>query len=101
MLKESPVHITPKALDMIKSIMESKEVPDDYSLRVGRNNSASCGATSYVLGFDTRKSTDDSYLIEGVEVLINKKEMLFLIDLTLDYEDGEETSGFRFDKPTR
>ena len=100
MIFELPLKITPEALKQIKMIMSEKSVPQGYGLRVGTNSAASCGTTSFMLGFDKKKVGDDSFQFEGIEVLINKKEMLHLINVTLDYEEGEEVSGFRFDKPT-
>lgn len=98
MIKELPIHITPKAFENIKRIMTNKQVPAGYGLRIGTKNTNSCGASSFMLGFDTKKSSDDSFEIEGIEVLINKKELLFLVDLTLDFEEGVEASGFKFEK---
>ncbi len=100
MISELPLNITSEALEQIKMIMAKKSVPQSYGLRVGTNSAATCGTISFMLGFDEKKSGDDSFQFEGIEVLINKKEMLHLIDITLDYEEGEEASGFRFDKPT-
>ncbi len=93
-----PVQITDKALFNIKSIMKKKSIPSHYGLRLGTNNGASCGSTSYIIGFDTKKSGDDVFIYEGIEVLINKKEVLPLIDITLDYEEGKEVYGFKFEK---
>lgn len=98
MISELPIQITPKALVHIKSIMKEKSVPENYGLRVGTNSAASCGTTSFMLGFDSKKSSDDSFSFEGIEILIDKKEMLYLIDVTLDYEVGKEATGFKFEK---
>lgn len=98
MIKELPIEITPKALSKIKLIMQDKEIPEGYGLRVGTNKSASCGTTSFLLGFDEQKTGDDSFEVEGVNVYINKKEMLYLMGITLNFIEGEEESGFRFDK---
>jgi len=97
MFNELPLHITPIAFAKIKSIMEAKKVPKGYGLRVGTKNTNSCGATSFMLGFDTKKSTDDSFIFEDLEVLITKKDLLFLVGITLDYELSENVSGFKFE----
>lgn len=99
MISTLPVHITPEAITKIKLIMDQKSIPSGYGLRLGTKNSVSCGTTSFLLGFDTKKTGDDSFNVEDIEVLINKKELLFLIDITLDYHQGEEVSGFKFNKP--
>ncbi len=98
MITELPLKITPEALKQIKMIMAEKSVPKGYGLRVGTNSATSCGTTSFMLGFDKKKSSDDSFEFKGIKVLIHKKEMLHLIDITLDYEEGDEATGFRFDK---
>ena len=98
MISNLPVIITPKALDKIKAIMAKKSIPKDHGLRLGIENSASCGTTSFIIGFDTKKSGDDSFSLEGIEILIKKKELLHLIDITLDYVESEDSSGFQFAK---
>jgi len=97
MIKELPLTITPKALFMIKRIMKKKEVPNGYGLRIGTQNTNSCGASSFMLGFDTKKTTDDAFEIDGINVYINKKDLLYVVDLKLDYEENQEVSGFKFD----
>ncbi|MCF6353065.1 MAG: iron-sulfur cluster assembly accessory protein [Cyclobacteriaceae bacterium] len=98
MIMDIPVQITAKALDHIKAIMKKKSIPSYYGLRLGTNNTASCGSTSFIIGFDTKKTGDDVFVLEEIEVLINKKELLHLINVTLDYEDGIDVSGFKFEK---
>ena len=98
MITDVPIKITNKAFSKIKQIMQQKSVPEGYGLRVGKSNAVSCGTTSFVLGFDTKKTGDDLFNFEDIEVIINKKDILFLLDITLDYEEGEEVSGFKFEK---
>ncbi len=78
--------------------MKEKSIPQNYGLRVGTSKAASCGSTSFILGFDTKKTGDDVFSYKDIEVLINKKELLFLLDTTLDYEIGDKVSGFKFEK---
>ena len=98
MLSELPVLITPEALKQVKYIMAKKDIPNGYGLRIGTQNAASCGATSFILGFDEKKTGDDSFEHEGIDILINKKEMIKVIGITLDYEIGKKTSGFKFEQ---
>ena len=97
MIKELPLTITPKALSMIKSIMKKKQVPDSYGLRIGTQNTNSCGASSFMLGFDTKKTSDDAFEIDGINVYINKRDLLYVVNLKLDFEENQEVSGFKFD----
>ena len=92
-----PVTITGKALERIRAIMESKEVPDGYGLRIGVDTSG-CGAVSHLLGFDTRKEDDECYDQEGVPVYIKKLHVLYLAGMMLDFVEDDEKSGFTFVK---
>jgi iron-sulfur cluster assembly protein len=92
-----PVSITDTAIAEIKKIMDSKEIPDDYGLRIGLENmGASCGSTSYVLGFDRKNDGDLSYEVKDVPVFIKKQEVLHVSGLKLDHIKEGEISGFSF-----
>ena len=94
-----PVSITDKAISAIKKIMNSKEIPDNYGLRIGLENmGASCGSTQYVLGFDQKTEADLVYEIDTVPVYIKKTEVLHVTGLTLDHITEGEISGFSFNK---
>lgn len=50
----TPINITPKALEEIKTIISTKNIPLEYALRVGVKGGG-CGGVSYALGFDLKK----------------------------------------------
>jgi iron-sulfur cluster assembly protein len=94
-----PVSITTTAITAIKEIMSSKEIPDDYGLRIGLENmGASCGSTQYVLGFDKKADNDLAYDVDEVPVFIKKSEVLHVTGLKLDHVTKGEVSGFSFEK---
>jgi iron-sulfur cluster assembly protein len=94
-----PVSITTTAITAIKEIMSSKEIPDDYGLRIGLENmGASCGSTQYVLGFDKKADNDLAYEVDEVPVFIKKSEVLHVTGLKLDHVTKGEVSGFSFEK---
>jgi iron-sulfur cluster assembly protein len=94
----NPIEITPKASEEIKNIMSNKGIPKDYALRIGVKGGGGCGGASYFLGFDKKKETDEVYNIEGIEILLEKRQLMYLLDLKLDFEDRETERGFTFDK---
>jgi iron-sulfur cluster assembly protein len=97
--KKIPVIITPKALSSIKAIMQQKNVPpDDYGLRVGVKGGGGCGGASFILGFDKAKAGDEAYMAEDLLVFIEKKHVMYVLGLEIDFEEGEE-SGFVFNNP--
>lgn len=94
-----PVSITTTAIAAIKKIMSSKEIPNDYGLRIGLENmGASCGSTQYVLGFDKKADHDLAYEIDEVPVFIKKSEVLHVSGLKLDHITKGDVSGFSFEK---
>ncbi len=94
-----PVTITESAVKAIKEIMQSKDIPKDYGLRIGLENmGASCGTTSFVLGFDQKQENDLAYEVDEVPVYIRKTEVLHVTGLTLDHVTEGDISGFSFSK---
>ena len=90
-----PLTITQLALNQIAHIKATKNIPEGYGLRIGVRGSG-CSGTSFVLGFDQKKDGDNEYLIEGIPVYIEKKHILYVAGIELDYEDSEEVTGFIF-----
>ena len=90
-----PLTITQLALNQIALIKGTKNIPEGYGLRVGVRGSG-CSGTSFVLGFDQKKEGDNEYLVAGLPIYIEKKQVLYVAGVELDYEDSEEVTGFIF-----
>lgn len=92
------VTISTKASAEIRKIMETKNIPADYGLRVGVRGGG-CGV-SLIIGFDRRKESDLVYDIEGIPVFIDKKHTMYLIGKQVDFYEGADARGFVFvDRP--
>jgi len=92
-----PVTISSRAATEIKKIMETKNIPQDYGLRVGVKGGG-CGV-SLIIGFDRKKDSDMAYLISNIPVYIDKKHTMYVIGKEVDFYDGEDTRGFLFTNP--
>lgn len=90
-----PIKITEKAELEIKNIMNNKNIPADYSLRVGVKGGG-CGGMAYALGFDKPKDGDENMEISGISVLIEKRHVMFLMGMQIDFFEGDEARGFTF-----
>lgn len=90
-----PIGLTARAAIEVRKIMESKNIPADYSLRVGIRGGG-CGGVSLIIGFDKRKSTDLAYQDEGIDVLIDKKHTMYLMGKQVDFYEGADAKGFMF-----
>ena len=89
-----PVTISARAVAEIRKIMETKNIPPDYGLRVGVKGGG-CGVT-LIIGFDTKKESDHAYDVEGIPVYVDKKHTMFIIGKEVDFYEGEEGRGFTF-----
>jgi iron-sulfur cluster assembly protein len=93
-----PLQITEKAIRQIEAIMAAKNITtDNYGLRIGMKGGG-CSAT-FLLGFDKATPTDKMYMCQSIPVYIEKKHLMYVFGLELDYEEGENGTGFTFTKP--
>jgi iron-sulfur cluster assembly protein len=98
-LDNLPVSITEKALAELNLIIQSKNIPSEYGLRIGINGGG-CGGVSYVLGFDKLKANDDVFEFSGITVYVDKKHAMFLLGMIIDFEESAENRGFVFNNPS-
>jgi iron-sulfur cluster assembly protein len=91
-----PVKLSSEAQKEISEIFNSKKIPDGYGLRLTVNGGG-CSGVSYKLGFDQKKETDLSYYDYGFEVLIAKKDLMFLIGKKVAFKEEKDTRGFVFE----
>jgi iron-sulfur cluster assembly protein len=92
-----PVTISSRASAEIRHIMQTKNIPADYGLRVGVKGGG-CGV-SLLIGFDRKKDSDLAYEIDGIPVYVDKRHTLYVMGKEVDFLDGEEERGFTFIDP--
>ena len=97
----APVSITQKALTEIKAIINHKNIPGDYGLRVGISGGGGCGGISFVLGFDKKNESDLEYAVEDVTVYVDKKHAMYLLGKEVDFYEGADARGFVFTDSVR
>jgi iron-sulfur cluster assembly protein len=82
-------------IEILKSL-NSPQIPSGYALRVGLKGGA-CSAT-YLLGLDKATDNDELYEVEGVKVLIDKRHLMYLIGVAIDYTETDDGMGFTIQK---
>ena len=97
-----PIHLTPKALAMVRQAIEEEATeqgePVD-GLRIGVVGGG-CSGLQYLLDFTPGVTEDDwTNQQEGVMVLIDPFSAAHLAGTTIDYIDGLNGTGFKFDNP--
>lgn len=90
-----PVKITDRALAEISQTFQHKNIPDGFGLRIGVRG-AGCAGVSYVIGFDQPSEEDQVFNLEGVEVMIARKDYMHLIGKAVDFYEGDDARGFTF-----
>ncbi len=94
-----PVIITDKAKLEVEKIFAKKNIPTEYRLRVDLKGTASaCSQPGFILGFDKKTDSDLEYVNNGTTILVDKKKVLYMVGLKLDYQDGDNAQGFFFEK---
>lgn len=94
-----PVSISKLAQEEILKIMQTKNIPEDYGLRIGIKGAVGCAGYDYLIGFDKKKDQDLAYNIGEIPVYLEKKHTMYLMGLEVDFHDGADARGFTFKKP--
>jgi iron-sulfur cluster assembly protein len=94
------VILTEKAATEVKRIIADQKIDPEMVLRVGVTGGG-CSGFSYALGFDKAydAKTDARFEYHGVPVVVDKKSALYLDGTTIDFYEGLEARGFKFDNP--
>jgi iron-sulfur cluster assembly protein len=95
-----PIKLSPKAAEEVKKIMQTKNIPAGYGLRIGVRGGSGCGGAQLIIGFDKKKDSDLAYTVSEVPVLVDKKHTMYVIGKEVDFYEGEDTRGFQFIEAT-
>ncbi|MFQ5596518.1 MAG: HesB/IscA family protein [Nitrospiria bacterium] len=92
------VRLTSAAVEAVKGMIVRKKL-GNVALRLGVEGGG-CSGLTYQLKFDTEVSPhDESYEFEGLRVLVDKKSLLYLTGITLDFSKDLVGGGFKFINP--
>jgi iron-sulfur cluster assembly protein len=96
--RPNPVRLTDRAAAEVRRIAANKQIGAEYALRVGVKGGG-CSGMSYILGYDTRREHDLEFEENGVAVVMDRRQGLYLMGAVVDYHDGLDARGFVFDNP--
>jgi len=96
MARENPIYFTEEAKEYFLNLLSSNSFPEPF-LRIGMNGGA-CGG-SFVLGFDTKTDFDDEFEVEGIPLVIDKRQLLFVMGTEVVFE--ARANGFYLHKPSK
>lgn len=91
---DAPVRFTESAKANLLPLVQEGKMPEPF-IRVGMKG-GTCGGT-YVLGFDSKTEFDEEYLIDEIPLLIDRRQLLFVLGTEIDFE--ARANGFYLHKP--
>lgn len=95
---ESMVHITPVAAAKVNEIREAEAIEPHMALRL-RVVGGGCAGFSYDLYFDEVAEVDRAFEITGVKVVVDEMSLMYLVGTEIDYVEGLQGAGFKFNNP--
>lgn len=92
------VLITDVAAKKIAEIREAEAIEPTMSLRL-RVVGGGCAGFSYDLYFDDKTEVDRAFGVNGVEVVVDEMSLMYLVGTQIDYVEGLQGAGFKFNNP--
>jgi iron-sulfur cluster insertion protein len=95
---EQLINITGLAAVKVNEIREAEAIESDMALRL-RVVGGGCAGFSYDLYFDNPTEVDRQFSVNGVRVLVDEMSLMYLIGTEIDYVEGLQGAGFKFNNP--
>lgn len=96
---ELPVHLTAKAVEMVKLTRQQEGMDESFGLRVAVMGGG-CSGFQYALDFEQEaRPTDTVFEVDGLTVYVDPVSTRYLEGVTIDYVFGTSGAGFKFDNP--
>lgn len=91
------IKLTPLAMSKVKSIIAERN--EEMGLRIAVVGGG-CSGFQYQMSLDKESREEDKILeIEGLKIYVDTRSLLYLNGTEIDYVDGQNGSGFKFDNP--
>ena len=95
---ESLVLITPVAATKVNEIRDAEAIETNMALRL-RVVGGGCAGFNYDLYFDEPTEVDRQFEVQGVKVVVDEMSLMYLVGTEVDYVEGLQGAGFKFNNP--
>ncbi len=92
------VSLTPVAASKVNEIREQEAIEAEMGLRL-RVVGGGCAGFSYDLYFDGATEVDQQFEVSGVKVVVDEMSLMYLVGTQVDYVEGLQGAGFKFQNP--
>jgi iron-sulfur cluster insertion protein len=90
--------LTEIAADKVAEIREAEAIEEHYALRV-KVMGGGCSGFQYDLYFDEHAEGDYVFSSHGVKLFIDQMSFMYLMGTSIDYVEGLQGAGFKFNNP--
>ncbi len=90
--------VTKHAAEKIAEIRDAEAIEESYSLRV-KVMGGGCSGFQYDLYFDEPEDGDLKFESNGVELVSDQMSFMYLMGTEIDYVEGLQGAGFKFNNP--
>ena len=92
------LQLTKVAADKVLEIREAESIEDDYGLRV-KVMGGGCAGFQYDLYFDEAADGDNVFVSHELRLLCDQMSFMYLMGTEIDYVEGLQGAGFKFNNP--
>jgi iron-sulfur cluster assembly accessory protein len=90
--------LTEVAAEKVNEIREAEAIEEHYALRV-KVMGGGCSGFQYDLYFDEHAEGDYVFESHGVKLFIDQMSYMYLMGTSIDYVEGLQGAGFKFNNP--
>jgi iron-sulfur cluster insertion protein len=90
--------LTEIAADKVREIRSSESIEPNYALRV-KVMGGGCSGFQYDLYFDEKAEGDYEFESNGIGLVSDQMSFMYLMGTTIDYVEGLQGAGFKFNNP--
>jgi iron-sulfur cluster insertion protein len=95
---ETLLALTDKAAEKVKEIRTAEGIEEGMGLRL-RVVGGGCSGFSYDLYFDNVADADKTFDSHGVKLVVDQMSLMYLVGTEVDYVEGLQGAGFKFNNP--
>jgi iron-sulfur cluster assembly accessory protein len=92
------IKITALAASKVNEIRSAEAIEPQLGLRL-RVVGGGCAGFSYDLYFDEQTEVDRRFTANGVDVVVDEMSLMYLAGTEIDYVEGLQGAGFKFNNP--
>jgi iron-sulfur cluster insertion protein len=92
------IGITNLAASKVNEIRQAEAIEPTMALRL-RVVGGGCAGFSYDLYFDEATEVDRRFPVNGVDVVVDEMSLMYLAGTEIDYVEGLQGAGFKFNNP--